>query len=106
MKPLGEKWDLHEGDELLGALRRRETDQPWVICDFSTTAAFEREYRARFDESLRLLETDDVDEWEDFYDGLVANLRLEAEPDAAKVTDFILHIEGSEARFRAMFEDE
>jgi hypothetical protein len=109
VKPVGERWALYEGDDLLGTLTRRDTDMPWFICDFSPTDVFERQYRSRFDESLRLMDSADTrEEWdvyEKFYTGLVEHLRLEAEPQAAKVTDFLLHIEGSEARFRAMFED-
>jgi hypothetical protein len=103
MDRVGDNWKLLDGDQLLGTLQRRETDMPWFICEFAPTDAFEREYRARFKESNRLFH-EDVEEWEPFYDELIAGLTLEAEPGTANVTDFILHVEGIEARLRLILE--
>ena len=95
--------ELRRGDVLLGTLHACGSDQPWLVCRFEATAAFE-EVRPLFDEELRIMDSMsdlDVDAWERAY-GRIDNLGLRLVPaDGGDAIDaFLLHIQGQRARFR------
>ena len=91
---------LKRRDELLGVLRSLDTDFPWVNCIFEPTTSFD-EVRPLFDEELKLLDADQMEEWETAYERINAlKLQLIATKDDKDVGEFLLHIRGKEAWFR------
>lgn len=91
---------LKRDEELLGVLRAKRTDFPWLICEFEGTAPF-KSVQPLFDEELSLLETDRMDAWEFAYNRIKAlGLRLIDAKDEMDIGEFLLHIRGDEAWFR------
>ncbi len=99
------KFALRRGYERLGTLEVVNIDQPWFMCKFEATPAFEQ-FRPLFDEELRLLEQDrqddnDWEEWEAAYSRIEElGLCIGALDGGNDITDFLVHIEGEEAWFR------
>ena len=103
---MNERWELREGDEVLGAITVDDSDFPWLSGRFEAAAGFAR-WAPLFDEEQRLLdlvcEDDDPtgwERWERLYDRISGALTLVA-PDGP-VAEFLLHIEDGAARFRWM----
>ncbi len=99
------KFALRRGYERLGTLEIVGIDQPWFMCKFEATPAFEP-FRPLFDEELKLLEQerdDDKDwaDWETAYSRIdELGLCIGALDGGNDITEFLLHIKGEEARFR------
>jgi hypothetical protein len=101
---IGERWELREGASVLGVITIDEQDFPWLSGRFAAEPGFAR-WAAVFAESSRLLdELADVDDpagwarWEALYDRISSALTLVAPSEP--VSDFLLHVDGSEASFR------
>jgi hypothetical protein len=98
-----EYFELRRAEVLLGTLQVVDVDQPWVICTFAPTNAFD-EFRPLFDHELELIEGSDnldAETWEEAYSHIdELGLQLVPVSGATPITEFLLHIEGSEARFR------
>lgn len=81
-------------------MRRVGIDQPFVQCTFEATPAFES-VRSLFDEELRLVNDDQIDEWMVAYERLTARgLRLRSVATGEAVEDVLVHVEGDRAWFR------
>ena len=83
-------------------LSKAEVDQPWFICSFSPTAAFE-EVKPLFDRELELLNAGDSEEdaWEEIMGQIDAlKLRLTEAENGNNIEEFLLHIQNDEAWFR------
>ena len=91
---------LKRGEELIGVLTSSDTDFPWVNCVFEPAAAF-ADLQSSFEEELRLLDADKMEEWQGAYDRILAlGLKLIDTKDHKDVGEFLLHIRGNEAWFR------
>ena len=97
---------LYRGDALLAILSNiRLWDWPWYSCNFQPTSAFEQ-YQPLFERELELLEGKGaIGEWDLAYakiEELGLTLSYPSEDKATNV--FLLHIEDTTARFKAVFE--
>ncbi|MEV4921502.1 hypothetical protein [Streptomyces roseoverticillatus] len=90
-------WRLLHGDALVGTITVDGGDFPWLVGRFAAEPAFE-EVRPWFEEVLAVLETDDFDRFDAVYDPIAEALTL-VSPEGP-VSEFLLYIEGDEARFR------
>jgi len=91
---------LKRGEELLGVLRSKDTDFPWVNCEFEPSASFAK-VQPLFEEELTLLDADMMDEWQIAYDRISdLGLQLMDTKDEKDIGEFLLHIRGNEAWFR------
>lgn len=92
---------------IVAKLRTRDTDFPWVICDFEPVPEFES-YRALFEEQskLMLLIDDDPEAGTAAYDEINRSLELTRGGDAKRITEFLMHIVGDQAHFRWIDEGE
>jgi len=91
---------LKRAEELLGVLRSYDTDFPWVNCKFEATPSFD-DIRPLFEEELRLLDADQMDEWEPTYEQINSlSLQLIDIEDNKNIDEFLLHIRGNEAWVR------
>jgi hypothetical protein len=99
-------WELRKGDVLLGTLVAYDLDFPWFYCHFTPTEAF-APHRAGFDEDLRWLEVGEADEaYYDHYEKITADMKLiRTNSDSHHVKQFLLHIDGDKAWFRAIHEE-
>ena len=94
------EFHLMRGEEVLGVLVLKTTDFPWINCEFKPAASFE-EVRSYFDEELKLVEADSMEEWESAYARINAlGLRLIDVEKGEDIGDFLLHVQGDEAWFR------
>lgn len=91
---------LKRGEELLGILRAYDNDFPWVKCKFEPTPSF-KAFEPLFEAELKLLNADETEAWEDAYDRIIGlGLQLLDVERGKVISEFILHIEDSEAWFR------
>jgi hypothetical protein len=91
-----------QGDKLLGVLTPTGIDQPWFLCDFAATPAWDA-VRPVFEASTAAAESHDPD-------GSAAGQALQAVDDLgitlvpagndSVIEDFLLHVEGDQARYR------
>jgi hypothetical protein len=92
--------ELYRGDQLLGTLTHTTSDMFWHDGTFDATAAFEQ-VRPMFDRERELLEADRMDEWEGAWREIAAlGLRLVTVAGRPEITEFLLHVDGSQARWR------
>ncbi|MBK8151341.1 MAG: hypothetical protein IPK58_24880 [Acidobacteria bacterium] len=85
---------LKHGEQLLGILRSYDIDFLWLNCGFQPTFAF-KEYEPLFQEELRFLNADRMDEWEaacNRVEALVCDLLILKR--AKILTSFCFHIQG------------
>lgn len=101
---LGERWELRDGDELVGVITIEDQDFPWLSGRFEALPGFAR-WAPLFDASSALLDeisdSDDAAEWarwEQLYDRISGALTLVAPNEP--VADFLLHIADGHASFR------
>ena len=93
-------FNLMRGNELLGVLRSYEADFPWMNCKFKSTNEFEI-VRPLFETELTVLESDDIEKWEESYKPIEKlNLSLLDTDKNEIIENFLLHIQGDEAWFR------
>jgi len=96
-----QSWELIKNSEVLGILTEKDINMPFVNCEFVAHPPF-ASYKAMFDKELRLLNSDQMDQWEKAYSD-INELGLILEPnnsEAELITEFLLHIKGNEAWFR------
>ncbi|HEY4267364.1 MAG TPA: hypothetical protein VGM94_04140 [Galbitalea sp.] len=103
MNEQSETWTLHRGGEIIAELRVKELDTPWLTAEISRLPGFEA-VEPFFVEDLKFLERpdpdgDDVERWEQLCDNYMAGTTL-VKPSGEAVAEFLLHIEGDEARWR------
>jgi hypothetical protein len=97
---MAQNWLLKRGDVLLGTLQNCAPDQPFFFCKFTPTEAFQ-EIKPLFDEELKLLNDQAMEEWEKAYAVIDAlGLRLESPVGGVTIDQFLLHLNGEEAWFR------
>ena len=93
-------FQLKQEDILLGTLCSYDLDFPWLLCKFESAEAF-KQIKSLFDEERKLLESDDMEKWEVPYSKIDdLNLRLINQEDKKIISDFLIHIQGDEARIR------
>ncbi len=88
------------GATLMGVIAVRDADFPWVSGLWTPTDAFEQ-VAPLFRRELELLE--DIDRRAEEYDAAYLKIRAVVTlhyPDGREVPEFLLHIDGLEARFR------
>ena len=94
-------WLLKRENEVLGYLKYERTDQPFFYFRFEPEPAFAT-VRRLFEDEIRLLDGGRDDEWMEIceqIDGL--DLTLVSATDRTELRDFLLHIDGGSAWFRA-----
>ena len=95
-------FQLKRGGTLLGRLVNVKWDMFWSDAEFEPTDDF-LPYKPLFDEEYQALEAGDMDtvnRLQEQIDGLGLRLIDEAEK-SGEITEFMLHVYGNEARFRA-----
>ncbi len=100
--------ELRRGGRLIATMTNiRLWDWPWYRCDFKAEPEFAA-YRQLFDEEVRLLEETGADaKWDAAYEKIENLDMMLIYPQKHKSTKiFLLHVEGSQARFKAVFEPE
>ena len=104
MSETQDRWELWQGETLIGTLTIFDQDMFWFSALFEPTAAFEP-YRPTFDEGNRVRTADDADAWAAWHDKLNGlGLHLVRLRDQAVASEFILYIDGREAEFRPRFD--
>jgi hypothetical protein len=87
-------------DSLLGRLTLKEIDQPFLFCEFQPTEAFD-EFKPLFDREVELLETGDMETWDEAYNRINdLGLTLFNPDGEIDIKEFLLHIQNNEAWFR------
>ena len=94
-------WEIHARDgQILGRLEVIGPDMPWFECKFTPT----HEWGAvapLFHDELELLDRDDMAAWERAYQRIQnLGLVLRATDGTAVVSEFLLHVDGENARLR------
>lgn len=97
-------YSLWQGDTLLGSLYLTGHNFPWVYCEFKGTSDFEP-IRPLFEREAAALDSvDELDNWTEYEMALTQthalNLGLENCQSSFRHTEFLLHIQGTEAWFR------
>jgi len=97
------KFELREGDELLGILESYDSDFPWIYCDFEPTPTFAK-YEPLFRAYLRCLGAHDYKKFGECY-GPIDQLGLRLVNSGREAKKFLLHIdiEAKKANFRGRF---
>jgi hypothetical protein len=99
---MSQVWHLMRGRALLATLTEENVDQPWIICRFEPTAAFE-EVRPLLERLVALVDspTFDADAWEATRLELKEQgVVLRAAEGTPTLVDFGLDLRGSEAWLR------
>ena len=93
-------WHLLRGGEVVADLIVYGGDFPWVNARLDPKQGFE-EIRPMFEEELRLVDAHDenIQAWEQAYDRVRSEVKL-AHPDGHLVSEFLLHIDGTDAWWR------
>jgi hypothetical protein len=93
---------LLRGDKLLGTVTHHPAhdDFPWRGGVFEPTPEFDS-VRPLFDEELRLLNADRMDEWTVAWDDIERpGLALEPLDGGSPITEFLIHIDGTKTWWR------
>jgi hypothetical protein len=94
------EWLVEIGGTVVGKIRGRDLDMPFVLCEFEPMPQFES-VRHLFRNELELLNADRMDEWQVAYDRIWSQgLKLHAVESGQTVDEVLLHIEGRTAWFR------
>ena len=104
MSWVGERWELREGDELIGTFTIDEQDFPWLSGAFAPEPGFARWARL-FAEEQALLDqvsfsdsAEDWERWETLYTRISSVLTVVAP--STPVVDYLLHIDDGRAHLR------
>ncbi|MEU4120346.1 hypothetical protein AB0F71_38330 [Kitasatospora sp. NPDC028055] len=95
--PIGDRWQLLRGWEVLGEIVVDDMDWPWLYGSFIPRPGFS-EVKPWFDESTALVEAEDYDGFDRAYEPIEESLGMVG-PDGP-VDGFLLHIKGDQAWFR------
>jgi hypothetical protein len=98
----GEVWKLYAGDEVVANLVVTGGDFPWLDARVEPRPAFEA-FRPLFDEEWAATQAEDWDRADEVYHEIKNALRL-ADPDGVDVVEFLLHVQGEDARWRWSYE--
>lgn len=100
----GQRWELREGEQLIGSITITDQDFPWLHGTFVPEPGFER-WKPVFEAEEALMQNlliEDSEEgwerWERLYEPITTALTLVAP--SGPVADFLLHVEGAAAWFR------
>jgi hypothetical protein len=93
-------WTLMRRSTELARLELRDTDMPWFLCSFHARPAFAA-VEPLFTEQERLLEAEDWDGAERLWADMHPQMTLLPDDESeTSVSEFLLRIEGDEARLR------
>ncbi|MGW2377467.1 MULTISPECIES: hypothetical protein [Kitasatospora] len=95
--PIGDRWQLLRGGELLGEIVVDDGHFPWLDGRFVPEAGFV-EVKPWFDESAALVDAENFQAFERAYDRIDGTLTLVSPH--GPVAEFLLHIRGDRASFR------
>ena len=100
MKAVCLELHLKRGEALLGVLDCHAPDQPWYECKFEAAAGFS-EVKQLFDDELKFLDADQMDDWQIAYERIKAlGLKLINVQTNEEIIEFVLHVRGTEAWLR------
>jgi hypothetical protein len=96
-----QRWNLVKDGIRLGSLSHKRSDQPFHYYHFEPTAAFS-EIAPLFATELRSLNGNDAEQWVRDYARIDRlHLALVSPDGSTQLDDFVLHVAGNEAWFRA-----
>ena len=91
---------LKRREELLGVLHCYDLDMPWFKGRFEAAAGFS-EVRQLFEDELKLLDADQMDDWQIAYERINAlGLKLIDVQTNEEIIEFVLHVRETEAWLR------
>jgi hypothetical protein len=91
---------LNRGEELLGVLHCYDLDMPWFKGRFEAAAGFS-EVKKLFEDELKFLDADQMDDWQIAYERINAlGLKLIDVQTNEEIIEFVLHVRGTEAWLR------
>jgi hypothetical protein len=91
---------LKRGEELLGVLHCYDLDMPWFKGRFEAAAGFS-EVRKLFEDELKFLDADQMDDWQIAYERINAlGLKLIDVQTNEEIIEFVLHVRDTEAWLR------
>jgi len=91
---------LKRGEELLGVLNCYDLDMPWFKGRFEAAAGFS-EVKKLFEDELKFLDADQMDDWQIAYERINAlGLKLIDVQTNEEIIEFVLHVRGTEAWLR------
>ena len=94
------EWLVEIGGSVVGKVRSRDLDMPFVLCAFEPMPQFEP-VRHLFRIELELLNADRMEEWQVAYDRIWSQgLKLRSVESGQTLDEVVLHIEGRAAWFR------
>ncbi|MEU7551464.1 hypothetical protein AB0B01_03725 [Streptomyces sp. NPDC044571] len=94
---LERRWGQEHGRELVGEIAIAGFDFPWLSGRFTPQPAF-AVFKPWFDEARAVLAEEDFERFDEVYASIARRLTLVSP--TGPVAEFLLHIEGDEARFR------
>jgi len=99
-------WALKADDKILGMLTTYGWyDFPWIGCNFEPTNEFAA-YRHLFDNSLKLLEMDEIEKLDNLTEEINQLIKLIPLNEWTQfVSEYSLYIEGKDTRLHAIFRD-
>lgn len=93
-------WTLMRGSAKLARLEVQGTDMPWFLCSFHAEPAY-ADVEPLFTEQERLMDAEDWDGAERLWAEMHSQMTLLADdPSETPISEFLLRIEGDEARLR------
>ncbi len=91
---------LFRADTLLGVLAQTDSHNDWHHGRFKPSAGFQT-VRHLFDRERELYDSNRLDEWASLWEEIAApGMRLEPVAGGEHVHEFLIHIEGKQARWR------
>jgi hypothetical protein len=91
---------LKRGEELLGVLHCYDLDMPWFKGRFEAAAGFS-EVKKLFEDELKFLDADQMDDWQIAYERINAlGLKLIDVQTNEEIIEFVLHVRETEAWLR------
>jgi hypothetical protein len=91
---------LKRGEELLGVLHCYDLDMPWFKGRFEAAAGFS-EVKQLFEDELKFLDADQMDDWQIAYERINAlGLKLIDVQTNEEIIEFVLHVRDTEAWLR------
>jgi hypothetical protein len=96
-----EKWNVLLENKIIGIIELYRLNQPWFYCKFYPTQQYV-DIKHLFEEELKILESEDYDSWNDYYDIISSKgLKLHNLFNQEIIEEMlVLHIQNDEAWFR------
>jgi hypothetical protein len=92
-------WTLMRGSTKLARLEVQGTDMPWFLCSFHAEPAYS-EVEPLFAEQERVIEAEDWEAAERLWADIHAQMTLVPDEPETPISQFLLRIEGNDARLR------